>query len=242
MEEQKTHTMQAAPKLSVRTLADYFAASDQARRTILRDSKYRPIARLPQHDEAKLAVSSYLRQEVADPEVLKVKADYIRAKIAEGDFERDLNEVNAAYLDRFSEVVEGISLPTADIQAAENFPAIELNGVKVTFRPDLLLSRTSKKTNKIKKGALLLRYAKGKPLAEKVGLIQSAAILGVLKMHEEEQGVEVEKALCLTLDAFGGCLFPAPGNSVSLFNNMKAACATVAECWDKIPKPQKAVI
>jgi hypothetical protein len=40
--------------------------------------------------------------------------------------------------------------------------------VKVRFSPHLLLSRVDK-TNKQRRGAFMLRYAKGKPLAPTVG-------------------------------------------------------------------------
>ena len=47
-------------------------------------------------------------------------------------------------------------------------PPFKINGVKVRFSLQLLLQRIGK-GNKLKRGAFMLRYAKGKPLAPEVG-------------------------------------------------------------------------
>ena len=111
MDEKKTHTVRAKPQLSVRSLSDYMAASDQARRTIIRDCKYRAIARLVQHDDAKLAVSKYIRNGLNEPDILREEANYIRNKIADDDFERDVNDHNADYVSRMADVIENLRLP-----------------------------------------------------------------------------------------------------------------------------------
>jgi len=88
----------------------------------------------------------------------------------------------------------------------------------------------------------MLRYAKGKALTPAVGSFQSAAALGLLKDYAPEEGSEVDKSICVTLDAFTGELYPAPGAAVSMFANMKAACLTIAERWPNIKPPKGAVI
>lgn len=108
MEEKKTHRLIEKPTMSVRFLADYMAASDQARRTILRGCKFRTIARLVQHDDAKLAVAKFMLGGTNDPEVLVAEADYIRNKLADSDFDRDCNDINADYVAQFAKVVADI--------------------------------------------------------------------------------------------------------------------------------------
>jgi hypothetical protein len=57
----------------------------------------------------------------------------------------------------------------------------------------------------------MLRYAKGKSLAEKVGLHQSAFLYEFFRQpHFKEEG-EAEKALCITLDAHSAVPHEAPG-------------------------------
>jgi hypothetical protein len=59
--EQKTHRVRKSPQISARDLADYMEASEQARRTIVRGSKFVSTARAMQHDEAKSTVSKFIR-------------------------------------------------------------------------------------------------------------------------------------------------------------------------------------
>jgi hypothetical protein len=127
--------------------------------------------------------------------------------------------VNADYIEQFSKVVGKIELPDAELSPGKTFPTLRINGVKITFAPDLMLRRLTR-TNKLKRGALMLRYAKGKPLAAEIGAYQASAIFGLLGVHKEEEGLEPEKALCLTLDAFTGKAYSAPGNAASNFANM----------------------
>jgi hypothetical protein len=89
---------------------------------------------------------------------------------------------------------------------------------------------------------LMFRYAKGKPLAPKIGLAQSAAMHGFMRVQGVPDGAEIDRALCLTLDAYTGITYPAPGDAVAIFNNMKAACATIADGWDNVEPPPGAVI
>lgn len=242
MEEKKTHRLVEKPTMSTRSLADYMAASDQARRSVLRGCKYRAIARIVQHDDAKLAVSKYMLNGSGDPHILLAEAEYIRNKLADDLFDKDCNEINADYVVRFSEVVENIELPKgAYWLAAKPFTAQGINGVRVTFSPSLLVARPGKK-NLTKLGALMLRYQKDTPLRPEVGAYQSAAVHGLLCQYGVGEYEEIDRLLCLTLDAQTGAVHPAPTNAVSRFNNTKAACATIAEAWDNIKPPPNAVL
>jgi hypothetical protein len=56
----KTHTEVKNPQISIPRLADYMAASEQGQRTIAQSCKYRSIARVTQHNEAKAVVSNHI--------------------------------------------------------------------------------------------------------------------------------------------------------------------------------------
>lgn len=239
--EQKTHREVREPEISVRHLADFMAASERARRTIVEACKYRPIARLVQHKEATITISGAIQKGALDKQTLKDKADFIRNKLADDDFEALTNEVNADYVEKFSEVIATIKLPDADVLPGKVFPPFKINNVKVRFSPHLLLRRIDK-SNKQRRGAFMLRYAKGKALPPAGGGFQSAAAFGLLKEYLPEEGSEVDKTICVTLDAFAGELYAAPGAAVSMFANMKAACLTIAERWPNIKPPKGAII
>jgi hypothetical protein len=75
-----------------------------------------------------------------------------------------------------------------------------------------------------------------------VGAFQSAAAFGLLKEYDPEEGAEAAKSICVTLDAFTGEMYSAPGASLSMFANMKAACQTIAKRWPNIRPPKGAII
>ena len=241
MTDKKTHVEVPQPEIDVRYLADYMAASERKKRTIVTGCKYRPLARLLQHKEARAVIANALRSGAETPAQLEAKATYIRNKLSDGDFEAATNEANADYVKRFAHVVEGLKLPTAELEPGKSFPAQMINGVRVTFSPSLLLRRQTK-TNKLQRGALMLRYLKSKALPAEVADYQSAAVLGLLSMIADDDHAEPEKALCLTLDVQSGVLYPAPGNAKTLWENTKAACASIAERWPAIKAPENAVL
>lgn len=237
---QKTHREAKAPKISARHLADYMAASERLKRTIVRDCKYQQIARVIQHDEAKAVVSRFLR-DGGDIGTLTEKAQRIRERLADTDYDRDLFDHNADYIDRFVMIYPSLDLPDAELLAPGKPSAINLNGVKVTAEIHFYIRRRTR-TNKIRIGAAMLRYAKGKPLPPEIGEWQSAFLLGYLPLVSVEDGAEPEHKLCITLDAYAGVIHSAPKDSARRFQNMKAACATIAERWPNILPPPNAIL
>ncbi|PVM83349.1 hypothetical protein DDF62_25230 [Caulobacter radicis] len=227
--------------MSAARLADYMAASEQARRSIVQSCKYRPTVRVIQHVEARAAVTSALLSGSVDVSALKERANFIRSKIADSQFESDLNEHNADYVSRFADVVPVLDMPKADISAGKSFPDHSINGVRVTFQPDAMLQRITK-TNKVRTGAVMLRYAKGKALNAKVASYQSAFIFGRMTELADLEIAEPEKKLCAILDAQSGVVHEAPGNANYLYKEMDAACLAIAERWEAIKPPVGAVV
>jgi hypothetical protein len=240
-ETKKTHTEVKQPQISVPRLADYIAASEQGQRTIAQSCKYRAIARVVQHNEAKAAVSNHILSGAAEAGGLKERAEQIRNKIADDDFEEDLNEHNADYVEQFAKILESVKLPVAERLPPPKFAPLMLSGVRVSFVPQLVLRRLTK-TNKIRSGALMLRYAKNTPLPADVGSFQSAAIFGYWRTLDVANNGEAERGLCITLDAYTGTSHPAPTNAIYLFKEMTAACASIGERWPAIKPPKNAVL
>lgn len=236
-----THTLVKKPQMSLRDLADYMAASGQARRTLLRDCKYRPIARLIQHKEAKLAIAGWLVDRSGDTARLIAKAESIERRMFPDPFDEKVGKSNADYLRRFVVTYSPDMFDGFTIEAAGQLPAIMLNGVKVTFDPATYLSRVNR-VNALKLGVSMLRYLKGKPLNPVAGQHQSAFMFAYLKANPWAENGESEKAMCITYDAQTGETHPAPGDSIYLYKEMAANSATIADAWDNIAPPAHAVI
>jgi hypothetical protein len=240
MSESKTHRLRNSPSISVRDLADYMAASETAKRTIVRDSKFQSRARVLQHDEARSAISKFIREGSQDIGWLQAQVNRLRDRLSDSPFERDALDHNADYIERFAEVLSAMPpLPGTPI-AAGAAPPITLNGVRVTMDLHIRLRRMTR-TNKAKVGGVMLRYAKGETLPDLVGEWQSAFLFGYLRATGEASEGEPDQQLCVTLDAYRGTWHAAPTNSVSRFNNMKSACASIAERWPNVPPPPNAV-
>lgn len=240
--EKKTHVLVNEPEISIQKLADYMAGSERAKRSLSTNLKYKPIARLVQHQEARLVISKFFVKGKTDANELAETSEFIRNKLADDDFDILVNEANAGYVARVSQILGDLNLPKANLPFAQKTGPFNINGVKLTFRPQIYLDRTAK-GNKPKRGALMFRYAKGKALNPQIAKYQSAGIFGVLREFVSPEAVdEFERGLCVTVDAHTGEVHPAQGDAINDFKNMKAALATLAERWPVIKPPPKAVL
>lgn len=241
MHQLKTHREVKDPQISARYLADYMAASERTRRTIVRDCKYQPIARVMQHKEARAKIGNFIRTDKSNTIVLIEAARQLRDRLADSDFERDLFDHNAEYIERFANRFLGMKLPEAEYLEPGKVGPIDLEGVKVTIEICARLRRLTR-TNKVRVGMAALRYAKNKPLSSTIGAWQSAFLYGLHSVIGLDEGLAPEHKLCITIDASAGKVYPAPTDSVRRFQNMEAACATIAERWPNIEPPPNAVI
>jgi hypothetical protein len=237
-----THRIVKQPTISARFLADYMAAGqrERARRTIIQGCKYRSTARLVQHSEARAIVSGFIRSENQDVNALTQKADWLRNKLSDSDFEADQNQHNADYVARFAKVFPNLTLPAATMEVPGKAPTLTLNGVRVTTDIHFRLRRMTK-TNKVRIGAAMHRYAKGKALSLEAGEWQSAYLFGYLQTVAHEAQADAERKLCITIDAYSATVYAAPSDSVNRFHEIEATCATIAERWPNIEPPSNAV-
>ena len=160
--------------------------------------------------------------------------------MADTPFEREVLDNNSDFLAAFGEAFDIEQFPDAEIIEGPTQFKVNLNGVDVN--PDIrLATRRVNKNNRERTGLMTIRYAKGKPLDEEVGRWQSSLLFGCRKMIDSDNDDAPEQKLCVTLDAQSGKFIPAPGDALSRFKNMEAACASIAERWDSVEPPVNAV-
>jgi hypothetical protein len=237
----KTHREVKEPKISFRFLADFMAASSTAQRSIVRSCKYPPIARLVQHNEAKLSIAKFIRSENPDATELTEKAQELRNRLADNQFDRDLFDHNADYLDRYAVVHASLALPKAEILNPGPHPSIIINGVKVSPELHFRFQRVTK-SNEVKIGAGMLRYQKGKALSPVIAAWQSAILLGYLNSTNSDDSQTPEGKLCITVDAFSAVVHVAPTDAKRKFSQTESACETIAEWWQGIKPPPNAIL
>ena len=243
MAGEKTHLRHDRPQMAARALADYMAASEVSKRTVVRNSKYEPLLHVAHHDEARVVVGKFVADRDTDLSWLAEESQRIRDRgtAAPEGFERDLAGRNAAYIERFAKVWPGVAMPKAEILPAGEAPPLDLNGVRVTVELHFRLRRASR-NNTLRTGAGTLRYSKNRPLPRAVGEWQAAFLLGYLRALGTAPGEEPDGKLCLVLDAQAGALHTAPGDAVRRFGQMTAACASIAERWPNVAPPPGAVL
>lgn len=242
MTESPTHRLVKTPKINSRYLSDYMVASERVRRTIIRDCKYRKIARAIQHDRAKAFITNSLRSGSLTPDALKDEGQRLHDMMSDTDFERDTLDINGDFLIAYGDVFSMETFPkTAELSDAPTEFRVNINGVDVN--PDIRFGvQRITRTNRLRTGLGTIRYAKNKPLDEETGAYQSSVLFGCRKMIDAHDETAPEEKLCLTLDCATGKFIPAPSDATRRFQNMEAACATIAERWDNIEPPEGAII
>jgi hypothetical protein len=243
--DKPTHREISEPRVSVRYLADYMDAMSKSRhragRSVLRRCKYRAIARVTQHIEAQATLSAFICSGSKEMASLAVAANELRKRLASDEFERQLWDHNADYIDRFGAVWPTVKLPKATILPPGPRLELTFGGCKVSARFHFRLQRPTT-SNEIRIGAGMLRYAKGKPLPAPTGAWQSAIMLGMLGLTTADENATADGKLCITLDGFSGDSYPAPSNAVTRFKEAQAACSMIAEAWSNIKPPPGAVL
>tara|TARA_R110002020_G_scaffold105961_1_gene246748 strand:+ start:968 stop:1717 length:750 start_codon:yes stop_codon:yes gene_type:complete len=240
-----THREVKKPRIDIRHLADYMAAQDRhrARNSILKKCRYQKLAQMYHHQEAKAAIRDHFDAGGGDDlSALIVKAQSLRDRIDDSPYERNLYDYNADYLDAFCENYSSKCLPSSDVEPAKLLTPAIIGGVEVPVETHLRFRRLMKGSNRVRIGALMLRYEKGSALPESTGLWQSALLFGYIERHANTGDATPEHKLCVTLDVWTGKAYEAPSDSISRFNEAEAACATIAAAWDKLEPPTGAIL
>ncbi len=241
-EVKKTHTFRPQPGMSVRMLADYMSSSEQAKRSFLTKCKYQPKAPVIQHKDAQESISNRVSRVGATDTDIVARIETLRSGLQGSQFECEVAENNADYLERFLEQPFAVPSTAQEVMAATKLLPLEFEGFSLTCSPHLILKRVNRR-NVPKMGLGFLRYSKGRALPAENACWQGAISFGYLKAKLEQGLAEVdpEKELCVTFDVWTGVAHAAPGNAIYRFNEVRAACAGIAQRWANIEPPAGAI-
>lgn len=237
----KTHRATPSPAIMLKDLADYMAASNQARRSIVASAKYTPVARLLHYKMARSIISGHVLSGNPLPGGLSDQAQAVRERLADTDFDAQLHALNGDYIDAFASQAAGFDFSGFSVAPPRQEVTPTYNGTRIRFSPDLLTHRTTQK-NTQKVGAIMYRYAKGKAVSEEAACWQTAFMFGYFTDEPFIEEAKPERKLCLVLCAVSGKTYEAPSNSTYRFNEMKAVCRDIAERWPSVEPPSGAVL
>ena len=193
-----------------------------------------------QHTIAKKTLADHVEDGNPLPGDLSEKADQIRDMLADTDFDQNKFDQNADYVQSFADVSEDFDLSGMELVSSGQSFDRPFNGTEVKFRPDLLVSRTTK-ANTQKLGSAMFRYSKSGAVSEEVAGFQAAFMFGFLNEFPFIEEAKADTKLCFVLCANTGAQHRTPAKPIYKFNEMKAVCFDIAEKWGNIEPPPGAV-
>ena len=122
----KTHRVVKDPLIPVQYLADYMAASHQARRGIVQKCKYKSLARVFQHQIARKTIADHILGGNPLPGDLSIKAQAIKDMLADSDFDALLFQHNADFVEAFS--TNSLKFGLAEVHLADHLRHIFHHG------------------------------------------------------------------------------------------------------------------
>ena len=237
----KTHKVVKNPTVPVQYLADYMAASNQSRRSIVQRCRYKSLARTFQHQLARKTITDHLLDGNPLPGDLGEKAREIGERLADSDFDATLHQHNSDFVQAFADHSEAFDFSNFQLAAPAQLEQPVFNGTQVRFAPSLLTHRTTK-ANTQKIGGIMYRYAKGKPVSDAVAGWQCSFMYGYFADHPFIEEAKPEAQLCVVLCAVSGTSHTTPKKPIYNYNEMKAVCGDISERWENVPPPPGAVI
>jgi len=220
----------AEPRISVNKLGEYMVATPRRRRRIISDQKRPSPFIVPRYTEATEAIVDYLVSSAVDDEVLVEKADTLLSTAGETEWQEQTNQLCAEAISCFLDIVDDLPLDDIEIRRGDPNPEqLEIGGVMVSVRPEMVLCRTDR-TGSSTVGALKLSFSKTFPLDD----ISGDYVATIIQRYVTEKiadGRTVDRSICLVVDVFTGKVYEAPRAYKRRWADLEAAGEEIARAW-----------
>jgi hypothetical protein len=220
--------------MSVTKLGEYVTAGPGRRRTIVRDQKHPPAFKAAKFREAYPAISAILVGGCAVDAIDKQIAVW-RKRTPSTKFQVECVELCIDALTAFKALVtegkfQGLSFVVAPPDAY-----VEIGGVEVSIRPEVLISGPEI-------GAVKIYLGKTTPLVKDVkGRPGSASYVATaLHLWAEDTFGSAPADRCLVVDVFAKEVYAAPMRNITRRSDLTAACEEIASVWSAIKAPAAA--
>ncbi len=221
-----------APRISVNKLGEYMTASPLRRRRIIADQRRPRSFIVPRYVEAQQAIVKALTRPEYDDGWLASEIERLESAPSATHWEGQRKLLCAQALRAFSNHRGNLNL--SDVEAASGSsepPRLELSGVEISVRPEVLLVGHDRKSPRLARGALKLYFSKSIPLSEEAGLYIASALRQFVTQHLTGPGEIAEPRHCRVIDVFGGQIFSAPRSDRRRTQDLQAACQEIARAW-----------
>lgn len=235
------------PRFTVLELAEYMAADDGPRETILRDMKYERIARSLVYRTLNQAVSGYLVSPTRDGRILAAARATLEAErdAALNPRQRDNFVYELRALDAFERSANALQLAGLNIERAPHTGhQLDIHGLTVNIRPTAHI-REMRPRGGSYVGALLIDTAKGiaprTPEAER--RLTNAMTYAAILLHQYTAAVLTDSNAkpspghSVVFHTHRQERVAAPSNYRRTFRNIEASCRGIVRGWANIVPP-----
>ncbi len=217
------------PRVSLNKLGQYLTATPALRKRIIHDQKHPPDPQYLRYPEAARAIVEFLCSG-RDEAILRDHQRRLLNTAPESEYDAHRLALCAEALQHFLVSANELALTNAVASPAdEEPPPLELAGVSVHVRPEILL-RSVDRHGQMHSGLLKLYFSKHSPLNE-----QSARyITTMLQVYAEQRLTQqgpVDHRLVRVFDVFAGQVFVAPKARQRRMGDLQLACEEIASRW-----------
>lgn len=216
------------PRISVTKLGEYMTASVVRRRAIVRDQKRpRPVI-VARYNKARRVIVEHLAG-TADKHRLIDTIEALECQQPTSKWHAQDQMLSVEALDHFFDVQ--LPLDTWQVQRCPgNPPKLDVNGVAVSIRPDLLVRGTNR-AGKAWYGAVKVHISKGFALNEAAAQYSATALHQWAEQHLATPTTPVNPRGCLVIDVFSQSVWTAPTAHQRRRAHLAAACEEIALRW-----------
>jgi hypothetical protein len=219
------------PRISLSKLAEYATAPAGRRRILLQDQRYPPAFKSAPYSEAYVAIANVLING-GGPDEIDEHIEEWRKRKPTSQHLANCNRLWCESAIAFKKLLADGALAGFTFEEGVREAYLDIGGVKVSVRPDMLITEPAG-------GALKIYISKGFPLTADVeGRIGSAGYATAL-LHQWV-GTRLDDASpksCLVVDVFAGVVHRAPTHFVRRRKDLAASCEEIAKLWPSIEEP-----
>lgn len=218
------------PRVSVNKLGQFLTGTPALRKRIIHDQKNPPDPQYLRYPEAAQAITEFLchgRNEA----VLRHHQRRLLNTEPASDFDAHRLALCAEAIQHFLVAANELALTNAVVSPADaELPPLELAGVSINVRPEMLL-RSVDRHGEMRSGLLKLYFSKHRPLDERAGQYITTVLQTYAEQRLEQRG-PVDHRLVRVFDVFAGRVFVAPKARQRRLSDVQLACEEIAARWD----------
>jgi hypothetical protein len=235
--ETETHIIYQEPRITAALLGQYIVSDPSRQKTILKNSKFARKGMMFGYSKARHAVSMSLVGGVLSRDEVTRRADSLADESAEG-MQKKENLLSVAALREFVKMDEFpvIDGATKIKRPKSGWDKLAMNGVQVTFEPQIVFSFIEKKVTKV--GGVIFHPTKTVPLDREQNELKAgdyAAVLLLKMLADELSSVGVPSpSNCFVSDVYRGHTYTAPKSYKTMLKHLEDACGVIASLWSGI--------